>query len=145
MKGALDKKHLRYYFGGLILILLIYSCFSIFMQGDLYAAPDHGALTLSLPRRTRHLIRLATILLVYLTGFICLRKQSRSWMLTTWQLVYYSMATILMLIGAIDFATGGVSLGLKELSITLSELLISPLLYILLGILNLTRRMKFES
>jgi hypothetical protein len=145
MEGSVNRKHLRYYFTGMALILLVYSAFSVLFQGDLSAGPDRGALTLSLSRHIRHLIRLASIILVYLTGFICLRMQSRSWMLQTWNLVYYIMLTILFLAGALDYGLGGISLPFKELTITISELLISPVLYILLGILNITRRLKYQS
>jgi uncharacterized membrane protein YfcA len=127
MKMSFQTEKQRY-LAGLLIILLIYSLF--------YMLFADRADTLLIPRKWRHIIKFFTTGMVYLVGTHHLGKQKKSWMLYLWHLVHISLLSTITCIGLYDWIFGMVSYHVKEIAASMQEFLISPMLYIAMGILN---------
>jgi hypothetical protein len=123
----------RYLFG-LIIIILIYSMFYLFFADR--------ADTILIPRKWRHIIKFVTTFIVYLVGTYHLGKRKNNWMLYLWHLIHVSLLGTITSIGAYDWIFGMVSYQVKEIAASMQEFLISPMLYIAMGILN--QRLVFK-
>lgn len=113
---------------GLILILFIYTLFYL-----LFIEADDVQL---IPRKMRHLIKFGTTMSVYLIGTQHLGKLKEDWMATIWHMIHISLLSLLVLIGAYDWIFGMVSQNIKDITASMQEFLISPLLYVAMGIIN---------
>jgi hypothetical protein len=122
------KTEKQRYLTGLMIILLIYSLF--------YMLFADRADTLLIPRKWRHVIKFCTTCMVYLVGTHHLGKQKNSWMLYLWHLLHISLLSTITCIGLYDWIFGMVSYHVKEIAASIQEFLISPMLYIAMGILN---------
>lgn len=124
----LYKTSRQRYVAGLIIIMLIYSMFYILFADK----PD----TLLIPRKWRHVIKFITTFTVYLVGTYHLGKHKNSWMLYLWHFVHITLLSTITGIGLYDWIFGMVSYQVKEIAASMQEFLISPMLYIAMGILN---------
>jgi hypothetical protein len=117
---------------GLIVIFILYSCYYIFIA-------EHKNTAL-IPRKIRHVITLLFTLAVYFVGTFHLGKLKVTWMASLWHIVHISGLCIITLIGLFDwlFLEGRVILSLSRFARTIQELLISPILYVAMGLLNRT-------
>ncbi len=113
---------------GLIMILLLYSVYYIYFADRQY--------TYYIPRKIRHIIKFTTTVAVYFTGSLHLGKLTDKWMGQLWHIIHISLLITITLIGIYDWTFGMVSNGVKELAATMQEFLISPLLYVAMGIIN---------
>ncbi len=113
---------------GLAMILIIYTLFYLF-----FIESDQ---TQYIPRRIRHLIKFSTTFIVYLVGTFHLGKLNDKWMSQIWHFIHISLLTVLLLIGAYDWIFGMVSKQVKDFTVTIQEFLISPVLYVGMGIIN---------
>ena len=131
-KMKLYKSNKGRFIGGLIIIFIIYSCYYIFIAEDIDTA--------QIPRKLRHFIALFATVAVYFVGTFHLGKLKITWMSTLWHMIHISGLCIIIVIGIIDylFLDGK---PIKELSLfarTIQEVLISPILYAAMGLLNRT-------
>ncbi len=115
---------------GLITIFIIYSCYHIFIA-------EHKNTAL-IPRKLRHVITLLVTVAVYFVGTFHLGKLKVTWMASLWHIVHISGLCIITAIGLFDwlFLEGKTILGLSRFARTIQELLISPILYVAMGLLN---------
>jgi hypothetical protein len=118
------------YWIGFIVIVVIYSLYNLYLV-------DVGYYN-EIPRRVRHIGKFAAILTIYLTGTFALRKYTADWMMFIWHLIHIIIIVLLLLVGAYDWIFGEISAQLRNIANTLFEFLISPLIYIGVGILNTT-------
>jgi hypothetical protein len=116
------------YWAGLVFIILIYSMFYILFADR--------AETILIPRKWRHVIKFMTTIVVYLIGSYHLGKQKNTWMLYMWHIIHISLLSTITSIGLYDWVFGMVRIGVKEIAASMQEFLISPILYIAMGILN---------
>jgi hypothetical protein len=91
-----------------------------------------------IPRKIRHIGKFVAILTIYATGTFALRKYTADWMMFIWHLVHIVIITLLLFVGAYDWIFGELSFRMRNVANTLFEFLISPLIYIGVGILNTT-------
>jgi hypothetical protein len=120
--------------GGLAIILVIYTLFYIyFVDGDV----------LWIPRKIRHVIKFATTIAVYLVGTAHLGELKDKWMSHLWHLIHISLLGFITLVGLYDWTFGMVSQQIKDMTWTMQEFLISPVLYVGMGIIN--NRLKAEA
>ena len=117
---------------GLIVILVIYSCYYLFIA-------ENKNMVL-LPRKLRHVITLLITLAVYFVGTFHLGKLKATWMSTIWHIVHISGLCIIAAIGLYDWfiLRGTPILALSLFARTIQEILISPILYVGMGLLNKT-------
>jgi len=116
-----------YFFAGLCVIILLYAFYYIFF---LYGIAQE------MPVRGRHVIKFLFIAGVYGSGLFYLKRGGGGWVLSIWHLVYGSALALLVLLGAYDWAVARTALALREVADDLQELLVSPLLYVALGLLG---------
>ncbi len=114
---------------GLIFIVIIYSAFYVFYF------ENHN---LNFSRRAGHVIKFGTTIAVYFVGTYHLGKLEDSWMSYIWHIVHVSGLLIITSLGAYDFFISEISLNLKLFAISVQEILISPILYLAMGLLNKT-------
>ena len=114
--------------GGLIIILVVYSLY--------YLLFADRAFTYDIPRKLRHIIKFGTTLLVYFVGTHHLGKMTDKWMSTVWHFIHISLLCVITGIGLYDWTFGMVGTKTKEMAATFQEFLISPVLYVAMGILN---------
>lgn len=113
---------------GLIIIVVIYSAYYI------YFADSEEAILI--PRKIRHIIKFGTTILVYSVGSLHLGKLHQKWMAMLWHFVHLSLLVTITSIGLYDWTFGMVSQPTKDLAQSMQEFLISPVLYVGMGILN---------
>ena len=115
------------FISGLILILIIYTCYYVY----LFENSD-----LVLPTKIKHVIKFGTTIVVYFVGTYHLGKLSDSWMSFIWHVVHISGLTTITALGLFDWFIGGMSLNLRAFAGSIQEILISPMLYVAMGLLN---------
>lgn len=118
------------FIAGLIFIVIIYS------WNYLYFVEHKNPF--SLPKNTRHFISFAVTLVVYLIGTFHLGKLKDTWMSSIWHIVHVSGLAIMISLGLINWFIIELNLSLKHLVYTIQEVLISPVLYVAMGLLNKT-------
>lgn len=115
---------------GLVIIFILYSCYYIFIaeQRD----------TAMIPRKLRHFISLLFTVAVYFAGTFHLGKLKATWMSTFWHIVHISGLCIITGIGLFDwlFLEGNAIPRLSIFARSIQEILISPLMYLAMGLLN---------
>ncbi|WP_166967863.1 hypothetical protein [Yeosuana marina] len=115
------------FISGLVFILVIYSAYYIcFLEnGDLI-----------LTSKIRHVIKFSTTIAVYMVGTFHLGKLTDRWMSFIWHIVHISGLSILTSVGLFDWFISPISLNLRVFAGSIQEILISPLLYVAMGLLN---------
>lgn len=113
---------------GLVLIIIVYSGFYLFFAEN----PDIH----EVPRKIRHVIKFSTTLLVYFIGTNYLGKIEARWMFLIWHFIHVSFIVIITFVGLFDWTFGMVNIGTKEFVASMQEILISPALYVGMGIVN---------
>lgn len=113
---------------GLIIIVVIYSAYYI------YFADSEDAMLI--PRKIRHIIKFGTTILVYSVGSLHLGKLHQKWMAMLWHFVHISLLVTITSIGLYDWTFGMVTVATKQMAQSMQEFLISPVLYVGMGILN---------
>ncbi len=119
---------------GLILILCIYSLFYLYFI-------ENKDIVL-VPRKIRHLIKFLTTFSVYMIGTFFLGKFHVKWMGQLWHFIHISLLSLLVFIGFFDWAIHPVSQQIKDITVVFQEFLISPTLYVGMGIINRSERGK---
>ncbi|GAC1426562.1 MAG: hypothetical protein NVS1B13_23360 [Flavisolibacter sp.] len=114
---------------GLVAITILYFIYNVFL--------DITTLT-NIPRQVKHINKLACVLLVYGTGSLILRKFTVSWMMQLWHIMHLSVILLLLLIGFYDWWQGMITPETRNIANSLFDFLISPVLYVSMGLLQLT-------
>lgn len=115
------------FISGLIFIIVIYSAYYIYFLENS---------DLILPAKIRHIVKFSTTIAVYMVGTFHLGKLTDTWMSLLWHIVHVSGLCILMSIGLFDWFISPISLNLRVFAGSIQEVLISPLLYVAMGLLN---------
>jgi hypothetical protein len=116
------------YWIGFIVIVVIYSLYNLYLVDVGYYQ--------DIPRKLRHIGKFTAIVVIYATGTFTLKKYTADWMMYIWHLVHIIIIILLLLIGIYDWSFGEVSVQMRNVANTLFEFLISPVIYIGVGILN---------
>jgi len=125
------------FIAGFIIITIIYSCFYIFFAENNSVA--------SLPKKLKLIIIFLSTIAVYFVGTAHLGKLKDSWMSSIWHFVHISGLCMIGLIGLYDWFIGSISWNIKDFAKSVQEILISPVLYLAMGLLNnsLNKKSKF--
>ena len=115
---------------GLILIILVYSCYYIYIF-------ENEDLTF-ISRKVMHLIQFSITVFVYLIGTFFLGKLEDNWMSYLWHLIHVTGLGIITSIGCYDWFIAETALKVKVFARSIQETLISPVLYVAMGLLNKT-------
>ena len=117
----------RGFYTGLIIILIIYTLVYLLF----YEAPYHS----EIPRRIRHLIKFSTLITVYLIGSYHLRLNNIKWMYIIWHFIHITGIGIITLFGLYDLLVSPTPIYIRTFLLTINEFLISPVLFVGMGIL----------
>jgi hypothetical protein len=106
----------------------VYAAYNIF----LLEAGDY----LLVPRIIRHFSGLVCVLLVYCIGSYALKMYTVGWMMLIWHLLHAILIFMVLLFSLYTLDWGPLTAQWHNLANTLVEFLISPILYVIVGILN---------
>ena len=125
------KSDSRRFILGLVFIIIIYSLNFIFFVENV---------TLKLNPIQQHIISFSITIIVYFIGTIHLRTSSteRKWILSLWHLIHISGLFIITFLGLFDWFISDIHLSLNQFAHSIQEMLISPVLYAVMGLLNKT-------
>ena len=126
------KNDRQRYMAGLILIFRIYSiCHLIIQEYGLFAE-------LKIPVILNRVFIFVMAVLVYLIGTVHMGKLKGTWMLFLWHFVYVGSLVVLLLIILIKLIFLILSFEIRPIGISgyISSILISPMLYLIMGLLN---------
>jgi hypothetical protein len=116
------------FIAGFIFIAIIYTCFYIFFAENVDAV--------TLPKKLKLIIVFLSTITVYFVGTMHLGKLKDPWMSSIWHFVHISGLCIIGLIGSYYWFFETISWNLKEFAKSIQEILISPVLYLAMGLLN---------
>ena len=120
-----DNRRWRYA-AGLVTIALLYTIYIIYCNNVHYVEATS--------RGVRHLIRFSTILLTYGIGLMVINRIYPVWLVQLWHIGYLGILGLLLLLGVYDFWTQGLSVPFRDLIITVHEFLISPVPFVIAGL-----------
>ena len=118
----------RGFWTGLIIILIIYTLVYLFF----YEAPYFT----DIPRRIRHFIKFGILITVYLIGSYHLRLNNIRWMYIIWHFIHITGIGIITLFGFYDLLISTTPLFIRNFLNSINEFLISPVLFVGMGILH---------
>lgn len=113
---------------GLIQLMVIYTALYLFF----YEAPYLD----EIPRKLRHLIKLSSLIGVYSLGTYHLQFEKQKWMGALWHIVHISGISFVVLVGAFDWLIYPTSQTVRALAQQINEFLISPVLFVAMGLLE---------
>jgi hypothetical protein len=116
------------FIAGLLLIVVIYSLFYIYFLENANVSSLSGVI--------RHGIAFAATVAVYLVGTSHLGTLEDKWMSSLWHFVHISGLLILTCLGLFDLLISDISFNMRRFALTVLEFLISPVLYVGMGLLN---------
>lgn len=116
-----------YFLYGLIAITILFCLYYVYF---LYHASH------DMPLKARHAVKFGSVLIAYGIGVYTLKKFAAAWMVQIWHAVYLSILAVLLLLGLYDWTISRVPIGIRGIADTLQEFLISPVLYVAIGIIN---------
>lgn len=118
----------KYFWLGLLGIVLVYSIYYLFLRDTDYF--------FNLPRKLRHVYKLASVVWVYAVGSWALHKFSPAWISQLWHFIHIVLLAFLITVGLIDWFVNGVPFLWKHLAASVHEILISPVLYVSMVLVN---------
>ena len=124
------------FIAGLVFIIIIYSAYYLlFLENS----------NLIIPMKTKHIIKFSTTIIIYLIGTFHLGKLTDKWMSILWHLIHISGLCIITSLGLFDWFIAEISESLRLFANSIQELLISPILYLAMGLLNRSLKKSFSS
>lgn len=115
------------FISGLIFILVIYTAYYVYFLENS---------NLILPNKIRYVIKFSATIAVYFVGTYHLGKLKDTWMSLLWHIIHISGLCIITSLGLFDWFISDISLNLKLFAGSIQEILISPLLYMSMGLIN---------
>lgn len=113
---------------GLLQLMVIYTAMYLFFYEAPYLA--------DIPRKLRHLIKFSSLIGVYLLGTYHLRFEQQRWMGAVWHIVHISGISFVLSVGAFDWLVHPTSQAVRLLAHQINEFLISPVLFVAMGLLE---------
>lgn len=120
-----DSRRWRFV-AGLVAIALLYTIYIVYFDNLRYVEATS--------RGVRHVVRFSTILLTYGIGVLVFARVYPAWLVQLWHIGYLGSLALLLLLGIYDFWTQDLSVSFRDFIITVHELLISPVPYVVAGL-----------
>ena len=118
----------RKFWTGLIIILVIYTCYYLFFMDTSYVT--------EIPRKIRHVIKFTTLITIYLIGVRQLSLERIAWMKTIWHVIHLTGIFLLISLGAFDWIIRPLPYSVRQVMGAINEFLIGPTLFVSMGILH---------
>ena len=116
------------FISGLIFIIIFYSTY--------YIGFEENEIMQTFNRYVQYLIKFLFTVIIYLIGSLHLGKLKDEWMSYLWHFIHISGLCIITSIGLYDWLISDIPLGVLLFAGSIQEFLISPLLYVAMGLLN---------
>jgi hypothetical protein len=126
-----NKRRLRFVVG-LLVIVILYTVYDLYL-----ITPEYLETT---TRKARHVVKFGAVLVAYAAGIFAFAGNSPGWLMQLWHILYAAILLLLILAGIYDGWANGLSGQFRSVTVTLSEFLISPVPYIVIGIMNRATR-----
>lgn len=120
-----------FFFGGLIIIAILYSFYNLYLLDERFFEITS--------RKTRHMVKFGSVLVVYGIGFFSFKRYSPAWLMQIWNTLYAGGLLLLVLLGIYDQGITAFSQPFRNLIVTFHEFLISPVPYVIMGIIGNAR------
>jgi len=114
---------------GLIAMALLYGLYYFYFL---------NGLSFSIGLRARHVVKFVFILIAYGIGSFALPDHTAGWMMRIWHWAYGIGLFLLLLVGIYDWGIARTPLQVRFIADDLQELLVSPILYAVIGMLHRT-------
>lgn len=121
-----------FFFIGLLASAILYSAYNLYVLDPYVYAGMH--------RSTRHVYKFGSIIIAWLIGFTAFRKIAPAWLVQLWHILYAAGVFILLLLAAYDSLIHPLAPTLRQPVSTFHEALISPIPYVVIGILNFANK-----
>jgi hypothetical protein len=121
-----DNRRWRFV-AGLVAIALLYTVYMLYFDNPHFLEASS--------RGVRHVIRFSTILLTYGIGAWVFTRVYPVWLVQLWHIGYLGMLGVLLLLGIYDFWRQDLSVPLRDLIIAVHESLISPIPFVVAGLM----------
>jgi heme A synthase len=128
MYGLPEKAKKRLYFwGGLLAISFLYCLYYLYFIFNL---------SREIPLKARHVIKFLFILIAYGIGVFSLKRNTAAWMMQIWHALYAIVLLMLLSLGIYDWAVARAPLQIRIIADDLQEFLVSPILYVGIGLIG---------
>ncbi len=121
-----------YFFFGLLASAALYSAYNLYVL-DPYVYAGMG-------RGVRHGYKFGSLILAWLIGFLVFRKIAPSWLTHLWNTLYVAGVCLLVIFAIYDAAIRNLPPSFRQPVSTFHEALISPIPYVVIGLLNFATR-----
>jgi len=128
MQRPLLRKSRWFFVFGLLAIAILYSAYNLYiLDPEVFDSMSRG---------TRHIFKFGSVIIAYGIGLFAFRRFSPDWVMQLWHLLYGVGLGILILLGLYDAIFSTLSMPLRKVISTFHEFLISPIPYVIVGIMN---------
>ena len=114
------------FIAGLVAVALLYTLYMLYFDNPRFLEASS--------RGVRHVIRFSTILLTYGIGLLAFNRVYPAWLVQLWHIGYLGILGLLLLLGIYDFWTQNLSVPFRDFVIAVHEFLISPIPFVLAGL-----------
>ncbi|HVS97494.1 MAG TPA: hypothetical protein VHE54_13465 [Puia sp.] len=122
------KQQLRFIIG-LTVITILFSVYNLCLLDDSWFMD-------SISRPERHVIKFASVLIVYAMGVFAFSVRQPGWLLPLWNFLYAALLLLLVVLGLFDTYVRSFSAAMRSLGVSVHVFLISPIPYVLLTIIG---------
>jgi hypothetical protein len=119
---------------GLLVSIILYSAYNLYILDPFVYE--------KMSRPTRHFFKFGSLILAWAIGFLAFRNLAPSWLRHLWNILYASSGTLLLILAIIDAAIHGLPPAIRQPISTFHEALISPIPYVVIGLLIRATRPK---
>lgn len=123
-----NNRRLRF-ITGLVVIVVVFSVYNLYLL-------DESWFFEGLPRSERHVIKFASVLIVYAMGLLAYAGRPPGWLVQVWHMLYGVLLLVLVLLGGYDTWVREFSPAVRNLGVSLHVFLISPIPYVFVAIIG---------
>lgn len=128
-----DKVRL-YFFLGLLASAVLYSAYNLYVLDPyIYAGMGRGV---------RHVYKFGSLLLAWMIGFLVFRKIAPAWLTYLWNTLYLLSVGLLVILALYDAVIHNLPPSFRQPVSTFHEALISPIPFVVIGLLNFGMRRR---
>lgn len=114
---------------GLTVVTILFSVYNGYLV-------DESWFMDGLTRAERHVVKFASVLIVYAMGVMAFSGRSPAWLLHLWNVLYGTLLLLLVLLALFDTFVSTFSPTLRGLGVSLHVFLISPIPYVFVSIIG---------
>ncbi len=122
------RKSRLFFILGLLAIIILYSVYNLYVLDP--------PVFYSMTRLERHVLKFGAVIIAYAIGLFAYKRFWPDWLLQLWHILYACGLVVLILSGVYDGFMHEVSVSIRLLLSSIFEFLISPIPYVIVGIIN---------